>query len=354
LITIVLLAMLAAAFFASWNVGSHDAANSMGTSVGSRIITIRRAVFLLSIFVVLGAVLQGNYIMDTISRGIVKFENENAAAQLAENIGLPAGVAPTPFSLLPWAAVAATLSASIWVLLCTYLGLPVSTGHSLVASLVGAGLAISMLGSPAIATAGVSVNTAKFTQILISWVITPLGAIGFAFLFYRITNRMLRRVRSVTSFNTIYSTLTIATACYMAYAFGANDVSHGVGVVLAVAPSLNVSLLALFGAVAMICGAVMYSSRMIETIGKKFTILSPSTAFAAQFGAAMTVLIFAWLGMPVSSSHAIVGGVIGAGLVRGTSTVSGKKIGRTSLAWVLTPFVTMGISFALVAIFGGI
>ncbi len=352
MITLILFVTLAVGFFCSWNIGSHDAANSMGISVGSRILTVRRAVFLLALFVVLGAVLEGHYVMGTISKGIVQFENENAAVVLAENMNLPPSVTPTPFTIVPIAAVAAILSASIWILACTYLGLPASTGHSLVGAITGAGLAIGMFGSAAIATAGVSVNVNTFLQILVSWVMTPLVAIGFAFLFYHIASRALNRIKNILTLNRIYSIITIATACYMAYTFGANDVSHGVGLVLAANPALNIPLLALFGAVAMICGAAMYSSRMIETIGKKITVLAPVTAFSAQLAAAMTVHVFVWLSMPVSTSHAVVGGVVGAGLVKG-SLVGGKQLGRIPLIWILTPFVTIAISLLLTTIFMG-
>jgi PiT family inorganic phosphate transporter len=353
MITLILLIILAVGFFCGWNIGSHDAANSMGTSVGSRILTVRRAVFLLALFVVLGAVLEGHYVMGTLSKGIVHFDNENAAIVLAENMNISTSATPTPFTIVPIAAVIATLAASIWILMCTYFGLPASTGHSLVGAITGAGLAIGMFGSAAIATAGVSVNASKFIQILISWVMTPLGAIGFAFLFYHVASRTLKRVKNISTLNRMYSIMTIATACYMAYTFGANDVSHGVGLVLAADPVLNIPLLALFGAVAMICGAAMYSSRMIETIGKKITVLAPVTAFSAQLGAAMTVHLFVWLSMPVSTSHAVVGGVIGAGLVKG-SLVAGRKLGRIPLVWALTPFVTMAISFAFTAVFMGL
>jgi PiT family inorganic phosphate transporter len=231
--------------------------------------------------------------------------------------------------------------------------MPASTGHSLVGAIIGAGLAIGMFSSAAIATAGVSVNVNTFLQILISWVMTPLGAIGFAFLFYHIASRALKRTKNILTLNRIYSIITIATACYMAYTFGANDVSHGVGLVLAANPALDIPLLALFGAVAMICGAVMYSSRMIETIGKKITVLAPVTAFSAQLAAAMTVHVFVWLSMPVSTSHAVVGGVVGAGLVKG-SLVGGRQLGRIPLIWILTPFVTMAISLLLTTIFMGL
>ncbi|MDI6642552.1 MAG: inorganic phosphate transporter [Candidatus Hodarchaeaceae archaeon] len=350
------MAVLGVAFFMGWGMGANDAANSMATSVGARILTLRRAMLLLAIFAIAGAVLQGGYVMHTVGEKIVFFENENAAENiaLAENISLPAGAKPTPFTLVPIAALGAILAAAIWVIVATRLGLPVSTSHSIVGAVMGAGFALMFIGPPALAGAGVQIGYSKFVQIAFSWIITPIGAIAFAYLIYHASNRPLRRVKNIALLNTIYSTLVIITASFMAYSFGANDVGNAAGVVVAACPGADKQLLGLFGGVAIACGAILYSQRVIDTIGKRITVLAPATAFAAQFGAALTVYIFTMLAIPVSTSHAAVGGVIGAGLVRGTSAVSGRRVRWISLAWVFTPLITMAISFGLAMLLTGV
>jgi PiT family inorganic phosphate transporter len=353
LITIVLVATLAAAFYMGWAMGGNDAANSMGTSVGARILTLRRAIIILALFAILGAVLEGHHVMKTVGKGIVLFENENAAWAEADNFGIPAGVEPTPFAFTPWAAFASVFAAAVWVMVATRLGLPVSTSHSIVGGVMGAGFALMFLNAPAFAAAGVTISFTKFSHIALSWVLTPFGAIAFAYLAYRISSRLLRRVKNIALLNTIYSIMVVATASYVAYSFGANDVGNAAGAVLAANPTFSMQMIALFAGVAIVCGAITYSRRVIDTIGKRITILAPATAFAALFGAALTVHIFTQFGIPVSTSHAAVGGVIGAGLVGGVSAVSGRKVGWISLAWVITPLVAMAISFGLVVLLVG-
>jgi len=358
-IELVLVATLAAGFYMGWGMGANDAANSMGTSVGSRILTVRRAILLLALFAILGSVLQGHHVTKTVGRGIVFFENkdfdnENIAMAwgqaeniLPENITLPPGAKITPFTFVPWAAFASIFAAACWVLVATRLGLPVSTSHSIVGGVMGAGFALVTLAPPALAASGVTIGFTKFFQIALSWILAPLGAIAFAYLTFHATSRSLGRVKDIARLNMIYFIMVVATASYMAYSFGANDVGNAIGAIQAANPGLSMQMVALFGGVAIVCGAIMYSHKVIDTIGKRITVLAPATAFAAQFGAALTVHIFTMFGIPVSTSHAAVGGVIGAGLVKGTSAVSGRKVRWISLAWVLTPLVVMGISFGL-------
>jgi PiT family inorganic phosphate transporter len=352
LIELVLLAVLGGAFFMGWGMGANDAANSMATSVGARILTMRRAILILIIFAMAGAVLQGGYVTRTIGKDIVFFENEHAVP--VENMGLSQNVTPTPFMMFPLAALATILTAAIGVTVATRFGLPVSASHSIVGAVMGAGFALVFVNPPAVAGAGVQIGFNRLTHIALSWIITPFAAITFAFLIYHIFNRLMRPVKNIAQLNTIYRILVIMTACFMAYSFGANNVGNAAGVVVAINPGFDKQLLGLFVGVAIACGAILYSQRVIDTVGKRITVLMPSTAFAAQFGAALTVYIFTLLAMPVSTSHAVVGGVIGAGLVRGVSAVSGRKIGWITLAGVSTPFITMAMSFGLAVLLMGV
>jgi len=109
--------------------------------------------------------------------------------------------------------------------------------------------------------------------------------------------------------------------------------------------------LALLGAVGVAVGALTYSRNVMETVGMGITTLGPMSAFVAQFGAALTVHLFTQWGLPVSTSQAIVGGVAGAGLVRGVAAVSGRKMGQIVLAWIATPTVSMILAFGLTSAF---
>ncbi|MGC8816537.1 MAG: inorganic phosphate transporter, partial [Candidatus Hadarchaeum sp.] len=136
-----------------------------------------------------------------------------------------------------------------------------------------------------------------------------------------------------------------------AYVLGANDVGASLGVVRAFFGSPP-QLVALFGAVALAAGALTFSRRVITTVGSGIAKIGPTTAIAAQLGAALTVWSFVQFGMPVSTSEAIVGGVAGAALFKSTATVSKRRLGKIALTLVVTPAAVGLLSFALSLLFG--
>jgi phosphate/sulfate permease len=143
-----------------------------------------------------------------------------------------------------------------------------------------------------------------------------------------------------------FATLQIITACYMSFAHGANDVSHAAGPLATVVEVLRSGkvgsevavspwLLA-FGGVGIVVGLATYGYKVIATVGQKITAITPSRGFAAEFGCATTVLLAAKLGIPVSSSHTIVGAVVGVGLVRGLRSLDLRVLRDIGGSWVLT------------------
>lgn len=330
MLEIVTLLALTATFYIGWNIGSNDTANAMGTSVGAHVINFRRAVALLAIFVILGAMLEGYKVMKPVGEGIITN---------------PAG-GPSPLSSMPEVVVISMLTAGAWVTVATYFGVPVSTHQAIIGALVGAGFAMSAWGE-----VPTEVHTGKLLTIFSAWVITPFSAAFFAYIIYKLASIPVRRIKSITTVNLLFSVMVLFSGCYVAYVMGANDVGTAMAAMYAVGKeSLGAGFaqqLALFGAVAVAVGGITYGRRVMRTVGEGITRLEPMTAFVAQLAAALTVHTFTQWGLPVSTSQSIVGGVLGAGLVKGVRAVRGRKMATIALMWFVTTLSAMAVAFLL-------
>lgn len=186
--------------YVAWNLGANDGANSMGTAVGAGVRTMREAVLIVGVFGLLGAVTMGSGVIKTIGRGIVPLDT----------------IDPHIATLI---ALAAMFAAGLWLTLATYLRLPVSTTHSTVGAVAGAGVAVG----------DVPVIWARFGDIFIAWIATPIGAAVLAFLLYTLMNKLLSRF-SVS--NRVWAWLLTLSGIYMAFSWGANDVANATGVIV--------------------------------------------------------------------------------------------------------------------------
>jgi len=324
---------LLAAFYVCWNIGANDSANVAGAAVGGRLISYRRAIAIIILFVVLGAVLEGWKNMKTVGEGIV-----------------PPVAGVNPFDRVPVVAVGVLFAAGIWVMCATMFGLPVSTSQSMIGAVIGGGLLISFMQPGGI---GAAVRFGKVGGIALSWVISPIAAAALAYIIYRVFGSLMRRVKNLVLLNRIFVILVTIAAAYSAYAIGANDVGTSTGVLSAVSGTglSSTQIVGLFGGVAVAVGAITYSRKVMRTVGTGITRLDALGAFAAQVGAALAVHSFVQFGIPVSTSQAIVGGVIGVGLVKGVIAVDKRKVGEIGIAWILTPFVACLLAFLLGMLF---
>lgn len=323
---------LAAGFYIGWNIGANDAANAMGAPVGGGVLTYRRAILILVVFVFLGAFIEGGKVMETVGSDIVTS---------------PVGV-ENPLSALPLIGVTALISAGLWVTVATTMGFPVSTSQAILGAVMGSGLLISFLGPVGGTTAVVEFE--KLGTIATSWVLSPFGAILVAFVLYQLFAIGLRRVKNLGTINRVFSYLSIIAGCFTAYTIGSNDVGAGFGVLKAVLADFSLwtpNLIVIFGSLSLIVGALTYSRRVMQTVGRGITRLDAVTASSAQIGAAIVVLSFNQFGIPVSTSQAIVGGVIGVGIVKGAATVSKRRVGEIALTWILTPVLAAALAFCL-------
>jgi PiT family inorganic phosphate transporter len=391
------LIVLAAVFglFMAWGIGANDVANAMGTSVGSKALTIKQAIIVAMIFEFAGAYLAGGEVTSTIRKGIIE----------------SAYFVDTP-ELLVFGMIGSLLAAGTWLLIASWAGWPVSTTHSIIGAIVG----FSAVG------VGVeSVNWSSVLGIIGSWVITPMiaGIIAyFVFLsaqklifdsenplnmakryvpFYMaLTGFMISLVTikkglkhvgiELTSFEgyslaigiavvvgvlgkilisrlkfdpaadknmhytnveKVFAILMIVTACAMAFAHGSNDVANAIGPLAAVVSVVqsggeiaSTAKLAWWvlpvGAFGIVLGLAMLGRRVIATIGKGITHLTPSRGFAAELAAATTVVIASGTGLPISTTQTLVGAVLGVGMARGIAALNLGVVRNIVVSWVVT------------------
>jgi len=320
--------LILAGFFVGWNIGANDAANCIGTTVGAQIISYRKAVAIMAIFVILGGVLQGHHVMKTVGKGIVISEaavfedhNETGAGPEFRNY--------FPDDRLPdMAILVALLSAGFFVTLATFSRIPVSTSQAIVGGVAGVGVGI------------VGFNASYFKlgvlmKIFGAWVISPVLTMILAFVIYSLLAHFLKRASSIV-WSRVMGIAVVCSAAYVSYSLGANDVGNAIGPILSKYPDKGLWL-AVLGGVAMAVGAITFGSRVTDTVGKSITPLDYGGALSAQLSAAFGVHLFSMAGIPVSTSQAVVGGVIGVGLTKGMRAVSTRKISTIFIGWVITP-----------------
>jgi len=413
-----ILIILACVFglFMAWGVGANDVANAMGTSVGSRALTVKQAILIAMVFEFAGAYLAGGEVTSTIRKGIID----------------PAIMAGTP-ELLVFGMLSALLAAGTWLLIASMMGWPVSTTHSIVGAIVG---------FAAVGISADAVNWAKVGKIVASWVVSPvlagtisymlfrsvqsliltrddpfsrakkiipiymfavgfliamvtmlkglkhvfkdtgmsmsfgecaLWAAGIGILVSLVGSVLLNRVERdeeaekdnrFASVEKVFAVLMIFTACAMAFAHGSNDVANAVGPLAAVvsvvksgtieAKSMMPSWILLLGGVGIMLGLATYGFKVMGTIGRKITELTPSRGFAAELGAAATVVLASATGLPISTTHTLVGAVLGVGLARGIAALNIRVIGTIFMSWLVTLPAGAGLAIIFFFFFKGI
>ncbi len=401
-------------FFMAWGVGANDVANAMGTSVGSRALTVKQAIVIAMIFEFAGAYLAGGEVTATIRKGILD----------------PTFIENSP-ELLVYGMMAALLAAGTWLLIASMMGWPVSTTHSIVGALVG------------FAAVGIgvdSVNWGKVGTIVASWVVSPVMAGTIAFGLFmsvqklilntdkpfqnakkyvpmymfavgfmiamvtllkglkhlgieldlglgsKFTNALpvaaviglmvallgkvfLNRIReevipsSGSRFDNVekvFAILMIFTACAMAFAHGSNDVANAIGPLAAIVSVVSSggeiaskssvpAWILLLGGGGIVLGLATYGFKVMATIGRKITELTPSRGFAAELAAATTVVLASATGLPISTTHTLVGAVLGVGLARGIGALNLRVVGSIFMSWVIT--LPAGAGLAIVFFF---
>jgi len=302
--------LLGAGLYVGWNIGANDTANCIGTTLGCGLIPLRFASFLVAVFATLGAFLQGGEVMETIGSGIVKS------------------------ALHPIALLVALTCSGFFVTLATFFKIPTSTSQAVVGAIAGIGFATHS-----------EVNTRTFFLILESWLFCPIMVLVLSFICMYLLRIFLHMYgKKSLIFQHVLGWLTIFSACYVAYSLGADNAGNAVGLVSRLG-FFNSRLLLLLGGLSIALGALTYGKKVSDTVGKGITSLDVPGAFIAQVSSAIGVHFFSMLGIPVSTSAAIVSAVVGVGLVKGGRNISRKTILTIVLGWILTPAFALAFSF---------
>ena len=374
-------------FYMAWNIGANDVANSMASAVGAKAITIRQAIFIAGILNVVGAVFIGSHVTNTIRKGIVSTEILSdphvaligaLSALLAAALwvsfatwkSLPVstthsivgamigfGIMAGGFSVINWAKLAAVVMSWVispvfslvisFLMFKTIVRLILVKKNAFIRSLSLSPVFIGMTAFVVVLSflfktpLGKTLSIDTWTALLVALVIG--GLVGYA---GKGLLRRFTRPDDDDSTEQVFRKIQIGTSCYVALAQGANDVANAIGplaVIYFLVKSGNVGAkvpvpvwLLLFGGVGIACGIGMAGHRVMETIGTKITTLTNTRGFAVDFAAASTVLLASKLGLPVSTTHAAVGGVIGVGLAGGIEAVNFGVVFQIMLYWFLT------------------
>ena len=424
LITLAIVAILA--FYVAFNLGANDVANAMGTSVGSKAVTLTQALIIAGVLEFAGAVLFGHEVTET----------------LATKVANPALFAATP-QILVLGMMTVLLASGVWLQIATARGLPVSSSHAVVGAIAGFSWAALGVGA---------IDWSSIGKITIGWILTPLISGAIAALFYSqikrwileqpnqiaqlqewipwlsalllgvfgvivlptltqpLTNffidqfgfnipaydiplltgavavfgltldswRQLRE-RGVEGWGEIinapcpmpnpielvFARFQLLSACFVAFAHGSNDVGNAIAPLAAIVyinqtgsvptNGLNTPLwILILGGVGIVSGLAIWGKKVIATIGENIIALQPSSGFCAEIATATTILIASRLGLPVSTSHALVGGVVGIGLVQNIKSIQFQTLQNIAAAWLITVPVSAVLSatiFSIVRIF---
>jgi len=306
---------LLSGIYLGWALGANDAANVFGTGVTSGLVSYRLAVILTAIFVILGAVTEGTKCIGTVGYFT---------------------------SLTLFTALLATLSAAITVTLMTRLKLPVSTSQAILGAIVG----IAIVGE---GWRGLPMG--KLTKVVLCWIFTPLGAAVISFLLFMGLGYLVNRIRGLAVFTHLMRIGILVTGCFGAYALGSNNVANTTGAFVGaglIAPIEG----ALIGGISIGVGAITYSRGVMISVGRRISLLDPFSALVVVLAGAITVYLYTQIGVPVSTSQAVVGAVAAIGLAKGIRTINKKMLFFVLLGWISTPLLAASLSILLLLSLG--
>jgi PiT family inorganic phosphate transporter len=332
---IAVLIFLCSGLFLGWSLGANDAANVFGTAVGTRMVKFGTAAMLCSIFVVLGAVISG--------------------AGASHTLGKLGAVNALPGSFM------AAFAAAFTVYIMTRLGLPVSTSQAVVGAIIGWNL-----------FSGFPTDGKALTKIVFTWVACPLLAAAIGVVLFKLTTTVVRRTKvHIVRLDSYTRVGLILAGIFGSYALGANNIANVMGVFVPANPFTSFSFgdvisfsgvqqLFLIGALAIAVGVFTYSKRVMLTVGTDLMPLSPVAAWVVVVSHSIVLFLFASRGLehtlasaglptiplvPVSSSQAVIGAVIGIGLLKGGRGIKWKVLLNISSGWVTTPVVSCVMCF---------
>jgi PiT family inorganic phosphate transporter len=308
-VTLWLILGILGGLYLAWNIGVNDIANSMGTSVGSKVLNLRQAIILASGLTLLGSVLLGHRVMHTIAEKMLTGE-----------------VLQTYHA----GAFAIILGAGIWVTFCSWQKLPVSTTHSIVGGVLGFGLIKTFS----------AINWPLFAQIFIAALVAPIsGAIAAFFIYLIIHKVLIIKIKTISAREQLergFAFLQVLTGCYVAFAMGSNVVASAMGIAYTFSPEIAILTLKTLGGIGIALGIITWGYRVLRTVGMGIVKLTPTSGFSAQFSAASVVLFFTFQNLPVSTTHTLVGSIFGVGLASGIRAINLRTVREILTSWLFT------------------
>ena len=367
--------LLFAGLFMGWSLGTNDAANAFGTAVATRVVKYRTSIIIIATMVVLGSILQGADDIDKLSS--ISTNNEvSADVQDMENIGVEFekdadgnyvfdddgnyvikskdNVDQKALSTLRWKsgikAAIIFICAALTVFIMSYLKFPVSANQAVTGAIIGWGLFHADYSNPDI----LSTNLAEIGKFVSTWLLNPLGAAVISFVIVYVFKKFFeKKVESLNGYDKIIKIGYIVAGAYSAYTIGINSSasvtafyydSFGVGANVLT----NASLTAIIGGVAIAVGVLTYSKKVMMTVGGSIANISQIDGFLVILASALAITVMKiLLGIPVSTSQAVVGAVIGAGLVKGPKNVNFKVLGKIGIAWISSPTAAGLLSYII-------
>ncbi len=294
--------------FLGWSLGANDASNVFGSAVAARMVKFRTAAILASVFVLLGALLEGQAGIETLK-------------------GL------TPLNLEQ--AVVTSVAAAVTVTIMTFLSLPVSTSQAVVGAILG----IALLNQ--------NINIPGLRKVVACWIGTPVGGMIISIMIYRVLAFFYNRLNiNLFQADNLLRLSLIGAGSYGAYALGANNVAN-VTAVFVGAGELTLFSAVLLGGLSIDLGILTFSRRVMETVGRRLVKLDPFSALVVLLAEAITVHIYTIIGVPVSTSQAVIGAVLGVGIIKGIRTVERRTLINILFGWFLTPTIAAVIALSI-------
>ncbi len=357
--------LLFSGLFMGWSLGTNDAANAFGTAVASRVVKYRTSIIIIAVMVLLGSVLQGaddigklssistnnevsasvedmeaigvefekdadgNYLLDADGNYVIKSKDNIDRAKLS--------------SLRLKSAVKAAIifvCAALTVFVMSYLKFPVSANQAVTGAVIGWGLFHADYTNPVVR----STNLTEILEFASTWLLNPLGAALISFVIVFLFKKFFEaKVESLKGYDKVIKIGYICAGAFSAYTIGINSSasvtafyydSFGVGANILTSARLT----AILGGIAIAVGVLTYSKKVMMTVGSSIANVSQIDGFLVIIASALAIVLMKNLmGIPVSTSQAVVGAVIGAGLVKGPKNVNFKVLGRIAIAWVSSP-----------------
>ncbi len=376
-------------FYMAWSIGANDVANSMATAVGAKAITFKQAVLIAGILNFAGAILLGPHVAGTIKGGIVKgsiiadphtlllgFVASLLAAALWVTLStwrelpistthsvvgaligfgiIAGGVSSIDWSVMGKVASSWILSPVVGCIIAFFVFKVIvktifAKDEPVKAAKIVGPLAIGVTAFLIVSSLFLKTKLSEMSgvsdlpQVLL--ISTVISAIACIIAMVLLRNIEAKSVEDYATVEGIFRKLQIVTSCYVAFSHGANDVANAIAPVAAIIPLANgemsltagipTELLAL-GGIGIAFGCLTWGRRVMRTVGGRITNLTNTRGFSVDFAAATTVLVASKLGLPISTSHTVVGAVIGVGLARGLEAIDLSVIKKIVVSWLLT------------------